>query len=38
MLGSKPVSTPLVVGTSLTAKDGIPLVIATMHCQVVGGL
>ena len=38
MLGSKPVSTPLVVGTSLTAKDGIVSVNATIYRQVVGGL
>ena len=38
MLDSKPVSTPLVVGTSLTANDGIAPVNATMYRQVVGGL
>ena len=38
MLGSKPVSTPLVVSTSLTAKDGVVSVNATMYRQVVGGL
>ena len=38
MLGSKPVSTLLVVDTSLTTKDGTAPVNATMYCQVVGGL
>ena len=38
MLNSKPVSTPLVVGTSLTATDGSMSVNATLYCQVVGGL
>ena len=38
MLGSKPVSTPLVVGTSLIINDGIVPVNATMYHQVVGGL
>ena len=38
MLGSKPVSTPLVVGTSITAKDGTVLVNASMFRLVVGGL
>ena len=38
MLGSKPVSTPLAVDTSLTAHDGIALVKATMYRQMVGGL
>ena len=38
MLDSKPVSTPLVVGTSLTAHDGAPLVNATTYRQVIGGL
>ena len=33
---AKPVFTPLVVGTSLTAKDGTTLVNATMYRQVVG--
>ena len=37
-LGSKPVSTPLAIGTSLTAKDDIAPVNATMYRQVVGGL
>ena len=37
MLGSKPVSTPLVVGTSLTTNDGIALINATIYLQVVGG-
>ena len=38
MLGSKPVSTSLTVGTSLTVKDGTALVNATMYRKVVGGL
>ena len=38
MLGSKPVSTPLVIGTSLTANDGTVSINATMYSQVVGGL
>ena len=38
MLGSKPVSTPFVVGTSPTTKDGTTLVNAIMYHQVVGGL
>ena len=38
MLDSKPVSTPLVVGTSLTTLDGTVSVNATMYHQVVGGL
>ena len=38
MLYSKPVSTLLVVGTSLTATDGFVSVNATMYRQVVGGL
>ena len=38
MLGSKPVSTPLVVNTSLIAKDGTAPINATMYCQGVGGL
>ena len=40
MLGSKPISTPLVVGTSLivNVNDGIAPVNATMYCQVIGGL
>ena len=37
MLGSKPVSTPLVIGTSLTAKDGATSVNPTMYRQVVDG-
>ena len=37
MLDSKPISTPLAVGTSLTAIDGFVLVNATMYSQVVGG-
>ena len=31
MLGSKPVSTPFAVGTSLTAKDGTASTNATMY-------
>ena len=38
MLGSKFVSTPLVVGTSLTAHDGTKSVNATTYRQVVSGL
>ena len=38
MLGSKPVSTPLAICTSLIAKDGTALVNGTMYHQVVGGL
>ena len=38
MLGSKPISTSLSLGTSLIAKDGIVPVNATMYHQVVGGL
>ena len=38
MFGSKPVSTPLVVDTSLTANDGTTLVNPTMYHQVIGGL
>ena len=38
MLDSKPVSTSLVVGTSLTAHDGTAPVNATIYHQVVGGL
>ena len=38
MLSSKPVSTPLTVGTSLTANDGIAPVNGTIYRQVVGGL
>ena len=38
MLGSKPVSTPLVAGTSMTANYGTASVNATMYHQVVGGL
>ena len=38
MLGSKPISTLLVIGTSLAAKDGTAWVNATMYCQVFGGL
>ena len=38
MLDSKPISTLLVVGTSLTTKDGTALVNATMYRQVVGSL
>ena len=38
MLPSKPISTPLVVDTSLTAIEVFVLVNATTHHQVVGGL
>ena len=38
MLGSKPVSTPLVVDTSLTTKYGTAPFNAAMYHQVVGGL
>ena len=38
MFGSKLVSTPLTIGTSLTAHDGTALVNATTYHQVVGGL
>ena len=38
MLDSKPVSTPLAVGMSIMLHDGVPLLNATMYCQVVGGL
>ena len=38
MLNSKPVSTPPVVGTSLTSIDGTTPINATMYRQVVGGL
>ena len=38
MLYSKPVSTPLFMGTSLTAIDGTASVNATMYRQVVSGL
>ena len=38
MLDSKPISTPLAVGTSLTATDGSVPINATMYRQVVGGL
>ena len=38
MLNLNPVSTSLVVGTSLTIHDGVSLVNATMYLQVVGGL
>ena len=38
MLGSKPVSTPLAIDTSLTTKDGTVPFNATMYHQVVGGL
>ena len=38
MLDSKPVSTLLAVGTSLTAKGGTASINATMYRQVVGGL
>ena len=38
MLDSKPISTSLVVGTSLTTTYDSASVNATMYCQVVGGL
>ena len=38
MLSSKPISTHLVVGTSLTANDGTAPVNATMYRQVIGDL
>ena len=38
ILDSKPVSTPLIVGTSLTAIDGFVPINSTMYLQVVGGL
>ena len=38
MLDSKPVSTPLAVGTRLTLHDWAPPVNATLYRQVVGGL
>ena len=38
MLGSKPVTTPHVVGTSLIAEDGVAPINATVYSQVVGGL
>ena len=38
MLDSKLVSTPLVVGTSLTANDGTKSVNPTMYHRVIGGL
>ena len=38
MFDFKPVSTLLVVGTFLTARDGIVSVNVTTYCQVVGGL
>ena len=38
MLSSKPVSTPLAVGSSLSLRDGSPPVDATMFRQIVGGL
>ena len=38
ILASKPVPTPLAVGTPLTAHDGTPPVDATLFRQVVGGL
>ena len=38
MFGSKPVSTPLVMGTSLTVNDGTTSVNPTMYHQVIGGL
>ena len=38
MLNSKPISTSLAVGTSLSATDGFMPVNANMYRQVVGGL
>ena len=38
MLDSNPISTPLVIGTSLTANDGTAPVNAIMYCQVIDGL
>ena len=38
MLGSKLISTPLAIVTSLTPKDGTMLVNATMYRQMVSGL
>ena len=38
MLGFKPASTLLVMGTSLAANDGIVSVNATKYCQVIGDL
>ena len=38
MFNSKPVSTPLFVGTSLTANDGTVSVNPTMYHRVIGGL
>ena len=38
ILDSKPVSTSLAMGTSLTTTDGTAPVNATMYCQVVSGL
>ena len=38
MLGSKPISTSLVLGTSLTVIDGIVPVNANMYCQVIDSL
>ena len=38
MLSSNSVSTSLVVGTSLIAKDGIASINGTMYCHVVGSL
>ena len=38
MLDSKPVSTPIAIGTSLTATVGSALINDTMYRQVVGGL
>ena len=38
MLGSKPISTSLSLGTSLISKDGTVPIYATMYRKVVGGL
>ena len=38
MIDSKPVSTPLTTGISLTIHDGAAPINATMYRQVVGGL
>ena len=38
MLDSKPISSPLALGISLTANDGPAPVNVTLYCQVVGSL
>ena len=38
MLDFKPISIPLLIGTSLTTHDGIASINATTYCQVLGGL